>query len=223
MPGREEYRGDRAFHDGAPREPEKERARRLPRIEVVEHWLEQVIGDWRVAYRVGLSQATDTATPEVVISEIRVFPAVEQDGEERLPGEWNGSWNGAAQAVGVPTGGITAALLRAIPVRAAGATARLQRSISHLFHGLDAWDVPQPRRRTRRPSPGRPGTFSAKQQAWIYRRVEELRRAGEHAYAERIAVELKLVGPSASPEERGRAASLIRQVYRRSKGRARSA
>lgn len=75
-------------------------------VEVGDVWIEEDVGDWRAAYRLGLD-----VRGRVVVSEFRLFPGA----LAVAPGQWDGEWLGAA-AAGVPAGGVRGRTIRACRV-----------------------------------------------------------------------------------------------------------
>jgi hypothetical protein len=97
--------------------------RRLAVVRTDNIWLEEPLGAaWVVAYRLSAQQGMP------VVAELRVFPA-ESDRPRGQVGEWSATVLGSRARV--PSGGVTARLLRAIRVgahhRAAGQTFRMLR------------------------------------------------------------------------------------------------
>lgn len=88
-------------------------------VRVGEVWVEEDVGDWRAAYRLGVDN-----NGTVVVSEFRLFPKA----EATEPGQWIGEWMGV-EAPGVPAGGISARTIKACRVGLrAGRTANVARA-----------------------------------------------------------------------------------------------
>lgn len=79
---------------------------RVRTVTVGDVWIEEDVGDWRAAYRLGLD-----VRGRVVVSEFRLFPGALAVG----PGQWDGEWLGAA-AGGIPVGGVRGRTIRACRV-----------------------------------------------------------------------------------------------------------
>jgi hypothetical protein len=95
-------------------------------IQVAETWIEEDVGDWRAAYRLGVD-----VTGAVVVSEFRLYPRA----EALEPGQWLGEWMGV-EAPGVPAGGVRARTIREcrVGVRLASAANIAREDLLGLIH-----------------------------------------------------------------------------------------
>ena len=86
--------------------------RALVRVEMLDVWIRQDLGDWRAMLRIVPSK---NGNP--VVAEVRLFPR-ESDADRVLaglePGEWSGSYVGSRAVV--PGSGLTARILHAVKV-----------------------------------------------------------------------------------------------------------
>lgn len=163
------------FHVG-PRPTARRRQSTVTQVETQNVWAQTTIGDWRIAYRVGVSQG------QPVISELRIYPA-----EPRQPqGEWSGGEVGIFAPV--PAGGITARLVDSLPVGLHKAAIQ-QVSQSHLRRAIQQGYLLPRRTSTPKQTPssrGRP----RRSEAWylaLVKQYQRLVKAGDRGPCQTIA------------------------------------
>jgi hypothetical protein len=184
---------------------------------VNDQWLDQQVGDWRVAYRLGVSGG------RCVIAEMRVMPheptskqardGQPERGTDRPVGEWNGSWNGL-RAYGIPSAGITAELLRSIPIGKAATAARRIRpeQIVPWWPAVNP-DATAPVPATKR---GAPTQWTTRDYAKLNALADEASK-GNKPYALEVAYTLKFVTPDAPDADKRKAAARVRTLISRSR------